>query len=100
MAELEPRTETGLEWTYAPAPESRAILSLEERYGLYVGGEMVEPRSGEWFATISPSTEETLAEVAQAGPEDVDLAVQAARAAYEAAGFTHLPIARYFRLLD
>ena len=85
MAELEPRpAETGLEWTYAPAPESRAILSLEERYGLYVGGEMVEPRSGEWFTTISPATEEPLAEVALAGPEDVAAAVGAAREGFGA----------------
>jgi aldehyde dehydrogenase (NAD+) len=84
VTELEPRTETGLEWTYAAAPESRAILSLEERYGLYVGGEMVEPRSGEWFATISPATEEPLADVAQAGPEDVDVAVAAAREGFGA----------------
>jgi aldehyde dehydrogenase (NAD+) len=85
VAELEPRpAETGLEWTYAPAPESRAILSLEERYGLYVGGEMVEPRSGEWFTTISPATEEPLAEVALAGPEDVAAAVGAAREGFGA----------------
>ncbi|MGH3074394.1 MAG: aldehyde dehydrogenase family protein, partial [Gaiellales bacterium] len=80
MTDVEPRSgETGLDWAYAPAPESRAIVSLEERYGLYVGGEMVEPRSGEWFTTISPADEEPLAEVAQAGAEDVDAAVSAAR---------------------
>jgi aldehyde dehydrogenase (NAD+) len=84
MAELERTGEAGLEWTYAPAPESRAIVSFEERYGLYVGGETVEPRSGEWFTSISPATEEPLAEVAQAGPEDVDAAVGAARAGFEA----------------
>ena len=71
------------EWSYAPAPEARDIVSLQERYGLFVGGEMVEPRSGTWFTTSSPADEQPLAEVAQAGAEDVDLAVQAARAAYE-----------------
>jgi aldehyde dehydrogenase (NAD+) len=71
------------EWTYAPAPESREIVSLEERYGLFVGGEFVEPRSREHFATIDPSSEEPLAEVAQAGREDVELAVSAARDALE-----------------
>src|SRR5438093_1531651 len=71
-----------LEWEYAPAPESREIVRLEERYGLFVGGELVEPRSGEWFQSISPASEEPLAEVAQAGPEDVDLAVGAARDAF------------------
>ena len=34
-----------LEWEYAPAPEARDIVSLEERYGLFIGGELVEPRS-------------------------------------------------------
>jgi aldehyde dehydrogenase (NAD+) len=70
-------------WDYAPAPESREIVALEERYGLHIGGEFVEPRSGEYFPTLDPSTEDELAEVAQAGPEDVDLAVRAARDAYE-----------------
>src|SRR5256714_948309 len=71
------------EWTYAPAPESRDIVSIRDRYGLYVGGKWLEPRSGETYATIDPSTEEPLAEIAQAGPEDVSLAVGAAREAFE-----------------
>jgi aldehyde dehydrogenase (NAD+) len=71
------------DWTYAPAPESRDIVRIEERYGLFVGGEWVEPRSGEHYTTISPATEDPLAEVAEAGPEDVDLAVGAAREAFE-----------------
>ena len=70
-------------WDYAPAPEARDIVSLEERYGLFVGGEFVEPQSGQWFPTVSPSTEETLTEVAQAGEDDVDAAVGAARSAFE-----------------
>jgi aldehyde dehydrogenase (NAD+) len=72
-----------LEWEYAPAPEARDIVSFEDRYGLYIDGEHVAPRSRKWFPTISPSTEEHLAEVALAGERDVDLAVQAARAAFE-----------------
>jgi aldehyde dehydrogenase (NAD+) len=71
------------EWTYAPAPESREIVSLEERYGLFVGGEWVESRSGEYYVTISPHDEEPLAEIAHAGSEDVSLAVAAAREAFE-----------------
>ena len=72
-----------LDWEYAPAPESREVVRLEERYGLFIGGEQVTPRSRKWFSTISPATEEHLAEVALAGPRDVDLAVQAARGAFE-----------------
>jgi aldehyde dehydrogenase (NAD+) len=71
------------DWIYAPAPEARDIVTLRERYGLYVGGEWIEPHAGETFTTIDPSTEEPLAEIAQAGPEDVDLAVEAGRDAFE-----------------
>jgi aldehyde dehydrogenase (NAD+) len=93
MAELEQKgtaVAAPFEWEYAPAPEARDIVRLEERYGLYVGGDQVEPRSKEWFATTSPATEEQLAEVALAGPEDVDLAVGAAREAFEN-GWSALP---------
>ena len=68
---------------YAPAPESRDVVTLEDRYGLFVGGEWVEPKSGEYEQTISPSSEEPLAEVAYAGPEDVALAVDAGREAFQ-----------------
>ncbi len=71
------------EWEYAPAPEARDIVRLEERYGLFLGGTMVEPRSGTYATTIDPSTEEPLAEIAQGGPEDVEAAVEAARGAFE-----------------
>jgi aldehyde dehydrogenase (NAD+) len=75
---------------YAPAPESREIVRLEERYGLFIGGELVDPRSGEYQPTVNPATEEPLAEVAYAGPEDVDLAVTTARDAFQN-GWSELP---------
>src|SRR5688500_9938206 len=67
---------------YSPAPESRAIVDLKSSYGLYVGGEFVDG-SGTSFKSISPATEEVLAEVAEATEADVDAAVKAARRAYE-----------------
>jgi aldehyde dehydrogenase (NAD+) len=67
---------------YAPAPESRAVVDIAPSYGLFIGGEMVEPVDGGRLKTISPSSEEVLSEVAEAGPVDVDRAVQAARTAY------------------
>jgi aldehyde dehydrogenase (NAD+) len=69
------------EWTYAPAPESRDVVTLQERYGHFVGGEWLEPK--ETYTTISPATEEQLAEVGQATPEEVQDAIAAARQAYE-----------------
>jgi aldehyde dehydrogenase (NAD+) len=67
---------------YAPAPESRAVVDIAPSYGLFIGGEMVEPVDGGRLKTISPSSEEVLSEVAEAGPVDVDRAVRAARTAY------------------
>ena len=66
---------------YAPAPESRAIVRLEDAYGLYVGGEWRD--AAERYTTISPADEEPLAEIGQASAEDVGTAVAAARAAFE-----------------
>jgi aldehyde dehydrogenase (NAD+) len=68
---------------YAPAPESREIISLEERYGLFIGGEWVEPKSGEYEPTVSPATEEELSQVAYADAADVGLAVDSARDAFD-----------------
>src|ERR1700746_1773669 len=68
---------------YAPAPESRSIVSLRESYGLFINGEVSPSADGRAFKTISPATEEVLAEVTEAGPADVDRAVSAARKAYE-----------------
>ncbi len=79
-----------LEWEYAPAPESREIVRFQERYGLFVGGEQVEPRSGEWYSTIEPANEEHLADIALAREEDVDNAVEVARDAFEK-GWSKLP---------
>ena len=69
-------------WEYAPAPESRDIVRVNESYGLYIGGEFVEPLSNERYTTIDPSREEPLSEIAQAGKADVDRAVKSAREAY------------------
>jgi acyl-CoA reductase-like NAD-dependent aldehyde dehydrogenase len=49
----------------------------------YVNGEWVPSASGETFSVYDPSTEEIIAQVAAAGPADVDRAVKAARAAFD-----------------
>src|SRR5689334_21317236 len=67
---------------YAPAPESRSVVDIRSSYGLFVNGEFVDPTDGRSFKTISPATEEVLAEVSEASAEDVDLAVKAARRAH------------------
>src|SRR6202030_1859135 len=52
-------------------------------YKNYINGEWVGSASGETFPVYDPSTEEVIAQVAAAGPSDVDLAVKAARAAFD-----------------
>ena len=52
---------------YAPAPESRAIVDIKSSYGLFVNGQFVEATDGKPFKTVSPSSEEVLAEISEAG---------------------------------
>ncbi|MFI8350354.1 aldehyde dehydrogenase family protein [Streptomyces sp. NPDC085596] len=68
---------------YAPAPESRAVVDIAPSYGLFIDGEFTDSADGKVFKTVSPSTEEVLSEVAQAGEADVERAVKAARKAFE-----------------
>ncbi|HYH33954.1 MAG TPA: aldehyde dehydrogenase family protein [Nocardioides sp.] len=75
-------TSAGTVFDYAPAPESRSIVDIKPSYGLFVDGEFVDGHGGS-FKTISPATEEVLAEVAEADESDVDAAVKAARRAYD-----------------
>ncbi|MEO8502972.1 MAG: aldehyde dehydrogenase family protein [Acidobacteriota bacterium] len=77
-----PVLEFGSAWEYAPSPESTDHVRIDKRYGLFINGQFVAPKSKKWFETVNPATEETLAEVAEAGEADVDAAVLAAETAY------------------
>ncbi|MDP2289202.1 MAG: aldehyde dehydrogenase family protein [Actinomycetota bacterium] len=65
---------------YAPAPESRSIVSIAPSYGLFINGEFVD--GAKTFETINPATEEVLSMVTEADEADVQAAVKAARTAY------------------
>ncbi|MBP8882064.1 MAG: aldehyde dehydrogenase family protein [Dermatophilaceae bacterium] len=67
---------------YAPAPESRTVVTIANSYGLFINGEFNDGH-GTPFDTINPATEEVLAQVSEASTADVDRAVKAARTAYE-----------------
>ena len=71
---------------YAPALESRSVVDIASSYGLFIDGRFVDGEGGRPFKTISPATEEVLAEVVEASDADVDSAVRAARRAYERPG--------------
>ena len=54
----------------------------------YINGEWVEPISDETIAVINPATEEAIDTIAMGGPDDVDAAVAAARAAFDTFSLT------------
>jgi aldehyde dehydrogenase (NAD+) len=72
-----------LRWEYAQSRESADLVEIDDRYGLFIDGEFVKPKSRKYFPTLNPATEEQLAEVAEAGDADVDLAVSSARTAFD-----------------
>src|SRR5579884_1363185 len=75
------QTRTSIVWDYAPAPEATDHVRLRERYGLFVAGEFRQPADGRYVPTTNPATEQPIAEVAVAGPRDLEAAVRAAREA-------------------
>ena len=50
---------------------------------LLINNKFVNSVKGDTFATIDPSTGKEICQVARAGKEDVDLAVSAAKTAFE-----------------
>src|SRR2546430_10432786 len=68
---------------YAPAPEAIDHIKIQPRYGLFIGGRMVEAHSKKRFPTINPATEKILSEIVDADEVDVDRAVRAAAKAFD-----------------
>ena len=56
-------------------------VTTEREYGLFINGELVESQSGDLRKLTEPASGESLARVAMAGPEDIERAVESARAA-------------------
>ena len=52
-------------------------------YQMYINGEWVASKSAKTFPVYDPSTEEVIAQVPDAGPDDVNHAVAAAKVAFE-----------------
>ncbi|KAI4297389.1 hypothetical protein L6164_037282 [Bauhinia variegata] len=66
---------------------------------LFINGEFVDSISGKIFETIDPRTEEVIAEVAEGCKEDVDLAVKAAREAFDFGPWPRMPGAERARIM-
>ena len=71
------------EFLIAMGSSDAAIPRMAHADRIFVDGKWVQPTSGSRLAIISAHSEETIADVAEAGPEDVDRAAQAARRAFD-----------------
>jgi betaine-aldehyde dehydrogenase len=59
---------------------------------LFIGGEWVKPETGDLIDVISPHTEQVIGQVPDASPADIDKAVAAARAAFDAGPWPTMPV--------
>lgn len=62
-----------------------------QTWRLVIDGQVVDAASGETFETVSPATNEVIGRVAKAGVEDVNLAVAAARRAFDDGRWSKMP---------
>lgn len=78
-------------------------MNAHNHRGLYVDGQESDSLSGQTFTTYDPATEMPLATIAQAGPRDVDVAVEAAQRSLDGSWYDTRPAERgrlLFRLAD
>ncbi|USK77371.1 aldehyde dehydrogenase family protein [Peribacillus frigoritolerans] len=73
---------------------------MGKKYRLFIDGRWVDSISGRTFESLNPATDEVNAIVAEAGPEDVDLAVKAARRAFESGPWAEMAPGDRGRLLN
>jgi aldehyde dehydrogenase len=73
---------------YAHPGNTGSLVTIQPRYGNFIGGEWVDPVKGRYRVNLSPATGAPICEVADSTPEDVDKALDAAHAAKDAWGET------------
>lgn len=69
---------------YAQPGQADSIVTLQPRYGNFIGGEWKAPVKGEYFKNVSPVTGEAFCEIPRSTAEDIELALDAAHAAKDA----------------
>ena len=63
---------------------------FKAKYGNYINGKFVEPKSGKYFDNTSPISNEKICAVARSNEKDVDAALDAAHAAFPSWGKTSI----------
>ncbi len=73
----------------AAKPQATDPSSIfKPRYANYIGGQWVEPRSGQYFDNVTPVTGKVFTSIPRSNAEDIELALDAAHAAKDAWGKT------------
>ncbi|HSX66075.1 aldehyde dehydrogenase family protein [Nocardioides sp.] len=73
---------------YAAPGQPDSLVSVQPRYGHFIGGEWVDPIKGQYFENISPVNGKPFTEIARGTSEDIEAALDAAHAAKAAWGRT------------
>jgi aldehyde dehydrogenase len=66
---------------YSPPGSPDSLVTVQSRYGHFIGGEWVDPIKGQYFENISPVNGKPFTEIARGTAEDIDAALDAAHAA-------------------
>jgi aldehyde dehydrogenase (NAD+) len=83
----------------AQAAQKRSTKPAIRETRLFINNDWVEPAKPKTFDTYNPATGEVIAQVAEAGPADVDRAVKAARTALEKGPWSKMDAAERGRLI-
>src|SRR5438105_12908414 len=79
-------------------PPTRKPPKIKDR-PLFIGCKWVDSQSGKTFPTVNPATGEVICQVAEGDKADIDLAVKAARKAFESGPWPKMSAAERGRLL-
>src|SRR5258708_2621728 len=85
----------------AIAEKPRTVRPPQVKYRqLFINGKWQDSASGKTFQTLNPATGEAICQVAEADKADVDLAVKAARKAFEEGPWPKMNASDRGRLLN
>jgi phenylacetaldehyde dehydrogenase len=85
--------------TQAVKLDDKVSRFISRKHKMLIGGKWVEAASGKTFPTYNPATGETLSQVAEGDREDINRAVQAARAAFDSGPWPRLSASERGRLI-
>jgi aldehyde dehydrogenase (NAD+) len=86
--------------TAAPPKDTVKRPRVKAQEPMFIGGKWVDSVSGKTFATLNPATGEPICQVAEGDKADVDLAVKAARKAFDSGPWSKINASERGRLLN